>query len=73
MIKQLPAYKISEEDSVKMSLNEWVWNSHYWIETFPGRYTCQWCGEEWPYNHLGDYNNFCKENIKIKDLLQKRA
>lgn len=72
MVKRLPIYEIGEIDRLRFSLNEWVWNSHYWVETSPGYYKCEWCGKHWSYNYLGEYNSFCKENLKIKELLQKR-
>lgn len=45
MIKRLDTYKhdncsFSQEES---ELLDWMWNSHYWIETYHGYFKCEWC------------------------------
>lgn len=33
----------TEEDKEKMTWAEWAWQSHYWIETYPGYFECKLC------------------------------
>lgn len=36
--------ELTEEQKEKMNWDNWVWNSHKWIEKERGYYTCDFCG-----------------------------
>jgi len=61
-----------EIDELTSSINEWVWNSHYWIESVPGYYKCEWCKQYWGSNMLCEDNiRLCPENPRLKILIEK--
>ena len=61
-------FKISETDAEKMYWNEWIWNSHKWIEQHKGYYTCQFCNQSFTnIMPLGDNVKLCQQNQIIKE------
>ena len=55
--------QISETDKEKMFWNEWVWNSHKWIEHHKGYYTCEFCNSTFTnMMPIGDDVKLCKHN-----------
>ena len=61
-------FKISETDAEKMYWNEWVWNSHKWIEHHKGYYTCQFCNQSFTnMMPLDDNIKMCQHNQIIKE------
>lgn len=72
MFKPYPRVNLkpSSTDIDKAELLSWTWNSHFWIEHFPGYYKCQYCQTNWTaLMALTDDVTLCKENPKIKELL----
>ena len=70
MIKNLPQPKY--EESLKMKIAQWAWDSHYWVEDEKGYYHCEWCGAGWT-SEMGldeKYNYLCKKNPLIKKLIK---
>ena len=56
-------FKISETDAEKMYWNDWVWNSHKWIEHRRGYYTCAFCNSTFTnMMPIGDNVKLCKHN-----------
>lgn len=45
MIKRLSPFILNEQQEEDRALAEWIFNSHWWIETSPGYYNCKWCTE----------------------------
>jgi len=72
MIKRLPFPKIKQKDRNKALLDEWVWNSHYWIEYSYGYCKCKYCGAIWTSEMSLDSNvKLCKKNPRLKELIKK--
>ena len=46
MIKRCKPYMLTEEDKDALALADWIWNSHYWIESYPGYMDCMYCGKK---------------------------
>lgn len=60
-------FKISEIDAEKMYWNDWVWNSHKWIEHHKGYYTCEFCKQSFTNMiPIGDNVKMCQHNPIIK-------
>ena len=43
MLERLKPYVISEKAEEQAEFINWVWNSHYWKEYYPGYFQCKWC------------------------------
>ena len=43
MLKRIEPFVLSKEDEDERALSEWIWQSHYWIETMSGIFECKWC------------------------------
>ena len=71
MIKKLSEYKINEKDQLDIELAEWAFQSHYWIETYPGYYECDWCGVKHT-SVLGITKDFplCRNNYAINRFVR---
>ena len=62
---------LSEEEKENHELLDWIWNSHYWIESYPGYAQCRWC-EKYHTSEMGisiDYP-LCGKNPAIEKLLK---
>ena len=71
MLKRIDPFIISEKDSELMEIASWVWNSHSWIEDYPGYFTCKWCGKNTT-SMIGiayATEKLCIENPKVKEFL----
>jgi len=68
MIKHLQKLQPTEEQREKMVWEDWVFDSHKWIETYQGYYQCEFCGTSRT-NAMGTEGiTLCKENPFIKKL-----
>jgi len=57
---------------MELELNEWVWNSHYWIETYIGYFKCKYCEANWTSEMpINSGVKLCKRNPRIRYLLNK--
>lgn len=64
-------YVLKEEDKLAGSLADWIFNSHYWIEDYPGYYKCDWCGvSKTSMMSVTKDDPLCPENPAIKKLLR---
>lgn len=73
MIERFEILKISNEQKELLSLADWAWNSHYWIEEYPGYCKCKWCGK----NHTSEMSinwkfPICRKNPAIKNFISER-
>jgi D-beta-D-heptose 7-phosphate kinase/D-beta-D-heptose 1-phosphate adenosyltransferase len=72
--KEVPIVKRSDATEELIALNEWVWQSHYWIETHPGYYVCEWCSAAWTSTFALDHTvRICLKNPRILKLLEGRG
>jgi len=70
MIKRIEVYKRTEKELEDHSLAEWAFDSHNWNETFPGYFTCLWCGiRHTSVQGITKEFPLCKENPILKKLL----
>lgn len=68
-------FNFTKEDKEKMIWAEWAFQSHNWVETYPGYYECQLCGTRQT-NVSGlsfETVTFCPENPIFKRELLKRG
>jgi hypothetical protein len=68
MIVPLPAtQQLTEVDIEKMQWHDYIWNSHKWIETHKGYYTCAFCRANWTSKMSIDENvRMCANNPYIR-------
>lgn len=60
--------KILETERETMELNQWVWDSHYWVEINHGYYSCKYCKSGWTSTMpIGNEVALCEENPKLKE------
>ena len=71
MIKRLPPYfEPNGAEIEKLEINNWIWNSHFWIEYVPGCFRCKWCDLAHDSNqHIDDDFPICEKNPAIIKLL----
>jgi hypothetical protein len=43
MLKRIDPYKLDEKQIELGELANWAWDSHSWVEYYPGYYKCEWC------------------------------
>lgn len=43
MLQRFRIPTITEEDKINISLANWAWDSHNWVEYSPGYCKCKWC------------------------------
>jgi hypothetical protein len=44
MLKRMQEVIFTDEEEKDINLANWAWDSHSWIEYYPGYYKCEWCG-----------------------------
>ena len=57
-----------------IELANWAWDSHWWVENYPGYCECKWCGAK----HTSEQpvsKDFpmCLENYAVKPLLSSKG
>ena len=69
MLDRFEVPKNEEVIREQMELASWAWNSHWWVESYPGYYECRWCKMTCT-SVMGIDIDFplCKENYAIKKL-----
>lgn len=79
MIKRCDPYNcntprlMTERDKENLEIMKWAWNSHFWVESYPGYTTCKWCGRQ----HTSEMEvnldyPLCPENPCIMKFLEER-
>ena len=73
MIKRIKPFKINEEQKINMEIAEWAWQSHYWIESYPGYAQCKWC-DRYHTSEMGIDRDFplCPQNYAIKKYIDRK-
>lgn len=70
--KVAPRYVVTEQDQLSVAIAQWVFDSHFWIEEYPGYYTCDWCGYgRTSLMPITKDDRPCPENPVIRKLLGK--
>ena len=59
--------QLTPDEHDKLQLQEWLANSHYWIEKHQ-TYICKWCGISTTTTCLEGDAHLCKENPIIKKI-----
>jgi len=72
-VKRLPIHNFYESDEnwLDHQIAEWAFDSHYWIETSPACYECQWCRITHIANCIDKYFPLCKENPALQKLMKR--
>ena len=72
MIDRIELTTSNEASKENIEISNWAWNSHWWVEDYPGYCRCKWCKATHT-STTGINKDFplCSENYAIKALLKK--
>jgi len=72
MLDRLNIVKLPKGSREDWELADWAWESHWWVETYEGYFTCKRCNKHHT-SMMGIDKNYplCKENYVIKKLLKE--
>ena len=70
MIEKFKIQKLTDQQQELLSIADWAWNSHWWIEHSPGYCKCKWCGQQYT-SEIGINSNYplCKKNPAIQKFI----
>jgi hypothetical protein len=68
----LARVNITEEDKEKIELAQWAWDSHYWVEYYPGYAECEYCKNQHA-SEIPITANYplCRKNPILKKIFAK--
>jgi len=72
-IKRINVYRVPDIEQEDLTIAEWAFDSHYWVEENSGYFKCKWCGRQHTNTMviMAGYP-LCSENPSVKNyLLQK--